>query len=176
MNRILCVLVYFSFSVVLFSTITSGCTNRGSAVFVSTEGKFSVAFPGKPDLIKTELNTILGKIEIIIYRVFDNGQKKIFEVSHFNYPKQISLSNEQAILDGAIEGAVKQIRGKIIKKTKIDNSFFKGVEVQATIDRGFYLGRFAILDNRVYQVYAMSEKSRPDSSMEGFINSFKLNK
>src|SRR4051812_819503 len=80
--------------------------------FVSQDGRFSVQFPGTPKAVSQTMPTKLGNLDAKVFML--ESREGFFMVAYIDYPKEaLARSRPDDLLDGAREGALMNVKGKL---------------------------------------------------------------
>ncbi len=145
--------------------------------FQSKEGGFSVLLPGAPVEEKQAVQTELGPIEV---RTFTFGLKEnvgAYVVSFNDYPVElVKQSDPQKMLDGARDGAVRTVKGRLLSEKKITLDGAPGRELRIEAPGTLVIqSRIYLVKNRLYQILAVTQKEKAaDAEITKFRDSFKL--
>lgn len=125
-------------------------------LYRSEEGRFSVLFPGEPKKNIKLLNTIAGKIDLVMYTA--GSKKSGFVVGYADYPEEAVKDPEpQKMLDGARDGALSNVRGELVDETVLDFQGYPARELEIDVPRrGTVRARLIIVGNRLYQMMVIS--------------------
>jgi hypothetical protein len=116
---------------------------------------FQVAMPGEPKLLEQDIMGL--KLKMWIYEAGDGGYAvALTDIGKFP-------ENEiETRLDGARDGAVKNVNGKLIKETKIMlDKKYPGRQIDVSLPAqgdAMIRQRFYIVDGRLYQVMSIGKK------------------
>jgi hypothetical protein len=141
--------------------------------FTSREGRFSVLFPGKP--VHSEVrqpNETPGHV----YGVTTRPAGGLF-VGYYEYPVVPNVRRDVTReLDGARDGAIRNIQGTLESEKKISLNGNQGHEFVASTPMGVRLrARFYFVGNRLYTVLVTGNREEVDSpNTAKFLESFKL--
>jgi hypothetical protein len=150
-----------------------------SQEFKSEAGKFSVM---TPVALKEQTQTMDMKVGKIVSHMFLGNFGGIgYGVGYSDYPEEaVRKSDPEKILDGARNGAVSNVNGKLVMETKITLEGNPGREliVDAKSTQGEDLtikSRLFLVKNRLYVVMAAAKKGKVAfSELDKFLQSFKL--
>lgn len=122
----------------------------------SEEGRFTVLLPGEPTRSTQTLNTPAGKIDLVMFQA--GSKKSGFVVGYCDYPQEVIDESEPAkMLDGARDGAVKNVGGELIDETELDFHGYAGREVEIEVPgKATIRTRLILIDNRLYQIMVVS--------------------
>lgn len=145
--------------------------------FESKEGRFTAQFPMSPQTETMPTPTAIGNIDQKMFTVTKGDA--YYAVAIADYPEELVKQGDTAgMLDGARDGAVANVSGKLAKEEQIEVEGYPGRKIQviATV-QGVSLELDAVLclaGNRLYQsIVARPSGSVPDAEVERFINSMK---
>ena len=142
----------------------------------SNKGRFSVSMPGKPVQQTQKISTGVGSIDMHMFIVEKSNIAYI--VAYSDYPGEIiQHSDPDDLLDGAKNGAMQNIDGKITKEEQIAYGEAPAVELYFSAKGGKGKGQAVIVlsGNRLYQALAVgSNLLYPDKTVKKFIDSFAI--
>ena len=161
------------------------CTGLGRADdskvqdFTSKEGKFSVAFPGKPKEATKDADSAAGKLSFTRF-TYEDGDTGLL-VIYCDYPPKLRKEKgAEKILDDARDGCVEKAKGKLTdeKKRTIGKDKEPGRELLIQLpDEGkpYFRSRMYLVGDRLYQVIVVGpEKYATGKDADAFLDSFKL--
>lgn len=161
---------------ILFVGLVAGCERFRWKEFSSAEGGFSALFPSTPAEHSQKINTQAGAIELHLIGAEQSGRE--YMVAYNDYPQTlIETSHPGKVLDGARDGAVGNLRGRLLKETQISLEQYPGRELTIRVPDGGRLmqTRIYIVKNRLYQVGVVTSEEAAGSKETGkFLDSFKL--
>lgn len=168
-------------------TENSKLTDFSKNIFIeSKDGHFSIALPKgfvEADEEILPIQTEMGEIETVNYTSFSDTAAAMIGTSQ--YPDALLVfirGKEKDVLEGAQEGALKNVNGVVIseKELQVDNFPAKSIDFTAEADDQPLFGRalFVLADSRLYHVlYITSSREEITSeSTTNFFNSFKISK
>jgi hypothetical protein len=143
---------------------------------------FKAAFPNKPEVVKNDVDSKVGKIETTTYNC--EGEDFLILLSESIYPseliKKLDGTGIQGILDGAKNGAVKnietQLGGKFVLST--DEKFlfkdkYSAAKFGGVIDDVALETLCIVKDNHFFIVMVIGN-TKSEVALQ-FVNSFQLN-
>lgn len=151
-------------------------------LYSSADGGFMVAFPTgypSPQADSSEVPTQIGALTMHTFLTEQAGAACM--VAYSDYPESaFEGANVKALLDSARNGALNNVRGKLIKQKKISinghpglSVYFRGKSGSTTI-----FGRFDyyIVAPRLYQIgfMALSQKEVDKPAVKAYFSSFQL--
>ncbi len=143
--------------------------------FVSKAGRFSVAATGTPRFTKESVPTAAGPITMNTY-MFQAGAC-VQGAIYADYPPAVlQKASKSAMLDGARDGAVRNVNGTLVNEREIAYLKHPGRELRIDIgNRLWLLGRIFLVGNRLYQVTVIGPKDQfPEEEAKKFLQSFAL--
>ena len=146
--------------------------------FSSQEGKFTAQFPSAPNKEVTQAPSPIGPIDSVI--IAAQLGEAMFGVSYADYPDKILKDFKlDAGLDGARNGAINNIGGKLVKEEQITFAGQKARAFEATATaEGMnlrYESRLFFVSPRLYQLIVVS-KAEDKVPSQKFFDSFELKK
>lgn len=150
--------------------------------YTSRAGGFAVAFPNgypNPRVDSSEVSTQIGSLTM--YTFLTEQASSACMVAYSDYPEEaFEGANMKALLDSARNGALNNVRGKLIRQKKISingnpglSVYFRGKSGATTI-----YGRFDyyIVTPRLYQIgfMALSQKEVDARNVKTYFSSFRL--
>jgi hypothetical protein len=152
----------------------------GWTIYNSPAGRYSVLFPGKPELSTDQSRAHTGEKLTQYFAICtdpDAGSDVVYNVTYFDLAPQMSYS-----FDEARDGYVKAVNGTLQSEKNIQFSGYPGRELKATTNssgKDFNLvTRIILVEKRVYMVQFISTKSydaaRAAEKSAAFFNSFRL--
>jgi hypothetical protein len=154
----------------------------GWTTYNSPEGRYSVLFPGKPELSTEHAPAHTGEMLTQYFAICtdpDAGSDVVYNVAYFDLAPEMAYS-----FDEARDGYVKAVNGTLQSEKTIQFSGYPGRELKATANsqgKDFNLmARMILVEKRVYMVQFISTKSydaaRAAEKSAVFFNSFTLTK
>jgi hypothetical protein len=144
----------------------------------SREGHFFCVMPGSPKAEVQNVSTMVGNLALHAYTVELDDAAYI--VGYTDYPESLVRNADvQAMLDGARDGAISNVGGRLVGERQIRLQGNPGREVwlEATVEGQTALAqlRVYLVGTRLYQTLVAGPKeSFSKSDAEKFLNSFIL--
>ena len=147
--------------------------------FSSVSGGFSILTPGTPIEKQLMQETPMGKIFVTTFRI--NSKSSSYFIGYNDYPDDfIRRSNINGLLDGARDGSIGNLNGRLLTQHNISVNGYPGREYVAefmfkkpgdsTVKTRAYL-----VNNRLFQISVMSIKGEVSVAQQNkFLNSFTL--
>jgi hypothetical protein len=156
--------------------LLGGCQRATWREFSSKEGRFSVLVPGTLSEQTQNLTTQAGAIDLHFFVVEQDGFQYL--VSYNDYPDaMVREANADKVLDGARDGVVANVQGRLLNEAKVWLADYPGRELRIKIPEGRQAMRTRLyfVGNRLYQVGVLSAEDGAAAEEIGkFLNSFKL--
>src|SRR4051794_4724582 len=147
--------------------------------FKPKNGKFTVKMPEKPKTLPTQDITYPGgksKLNMFILEV--DGGKGAYMVAYNDFPAELITDDvADAALDGAQEGAVKNVKGKLLSSKKITlQKKYPGRDFTFEVANiGQARARVYLVEGRLYQTAVFgSEDLVKSADTKTFLDSFKV--
>ena len=164
----------------LIAMLLSACGGNQPQAYVSEEGGFQIMTPLPLEESTQSVDSELGPIEVHFFMA--ELSNRAYMVGYSDYPEDfIAQSDPQVLLDGARDGAVGNINGKLVSEFKIslaDQYPGRELVVTALLDEdteGTLKGRMYLVNNRLYQIMVVAPSGDMSTqAMDDFINSFTL--
>jgi hypothetical protein len=143
--------------------------------FRSNEGRFTVLMPGEPKSEDQSADTSVGNVKMFI---FTAGSTKVgCVVSYADYPEQlINATDPQKVLDVARNGAISNVKGRLVRENKFD---FHGLPARDVViempNKIFVTTRLILAGPRFYQLMLIAPKDNShEQDIAKFFDSFKI--
>lgn len=152
--------------------------------FLYKNQQMSIEFPQEPNITAQSVPTAVGDIEMKIASFeskneADSNLAYVFIAS--DYPDSLINSGKKELLPqffrASVDGAVKNVNGKLISEKEISIEGFPGREVNVDYGNGQAIISFRmyLVHNRAYFIQTLSEKEKAaNKDAVRFMNSFKL--
>jgi hypothetical protein len=143
--------------------------------FRSSEGAFNILMPGTPKTQNQTLETPVGKVPMTMY--MSGSGSAGCAVAFADYPQQIIDSTDpQKLLEGAKNGAISNVNGKLVSETKVS---FNGLPARDVVievpGKAFITARFILAGPRFYELMLIAPKAKGhEQDISQFFNSFKI--
>ncbi|CAG0934853.1 hypothetical protein TFLX_03709 [Thermoflexales bacterium] len=151
------------------NTPASGGSGTATSVdewqrFSSTEGGFSILLPARPKEQRQPVNTAAGSVEAIMYIAEVKGTA--FGAGYSDFPTSALEADSQAVLEGARDGAAKNINGTVLDEKPIELAGYPGLEIVIEMPAGaavpggaMYRAQLYLVGQRLYQVIYVALKA-----------------
>jgi hypothetical protein len=152
----------------------------GWTTYISPAGRYSVFFPGKPELTTDQAPAHTGENLTQYFAICtdpDAGSDVVYNVAYFDLGPKMAYSFDQAR-----DGYVKAVNGTLQSEKTIQFHGFPGRELKATANssgKDFNLtARLILVEKRVYMVQfiytKLHDSTRAAEKSATFFNSFAL--
>jgi len=138
-------------------------------------GVFTCEMPGEPKRTSQKVPTPAGTIDVVAYML--EVTSGAYVVSATPIPRNAPAVSTQQRLDGARDGAVKNVNGTLIseKQIKLDNN--PGRELLVKGPQGVFMHqRMFLINNQLVQAVAVSQTKAESADITHFFNSLKLSR
>lgn len=167
------VLLLLAMSAVLLAACSTSAPVEN---YVSEDGKFSVAFPGTPEVTNESVPTAAGNIELYNF-LYEQSATMAYMVSYSDFPSDlVAQSNVTDLLAGSKEGQLGTLSGAVTdeeKEVKVGEN--PGIWFKAHDASLYVVAKNFMVGNRLYQVVMMRDGSYPsDEDQAAFFDSFEL--
>ncbi len=147
--------------------------------FDCPEAACTMQFPSKPTKEVREIKTVLGKQKLAIYAVELEQGRLAYLFSFTDYPPGFGkLATPEKALDGAREGMLKAVSGKLVREEKIKIDGFPGryLVYSGQQDNQTYTGnaKVYLVGDRLYQLQVLGFPGAfNQANADKFFKSFK---
>lgn len=153
-------------------------TEQKSDKYYSSDGKYSISFPGIPKSENIEIDTAKGKI-VMHQSIFSNS-KMDCAINYFDDPEEI-ISEEKINnqLISSRDGSIKNVNGVLVESKFFNfvspsKSKSHGIDFTVKIDNSnLCFSRIIRIKNRIYHLMVLPKNIEASkTNIENFINSF----
>ena len=142
--------------------------------YVSSEGHFSVAFPGSPTHTSKPLKLSDTESATLHQYQFTEGGL-IYIVTYNDFPQSLTSGAPLDILASVRDGTLESDKTSLLRDDVID---LNGVPGRAYAylqkDRSTFVARNFLKGQRLYQIVVIVGENSPPSSADEFLNSFRI--
>lgn len=148
----------------------------------SSDGAYSVSFPGKPNEKSQSSNTAAGKITYVLVSYEANAGKRAYLSSSTMYNVSPKNFNVQKGLDGARNGAASSTKATVSRETKISFKGAPGREFYMSMPNGTKAKERIFIVNKgkgpvLYQVLVVDTEGKIDvPETDQFLKSLQIKK
>ncbi|RYZ42554.1 MAG: hypothetical protein EOO71_07470 [Myxococcaceae bacterium] len=146
------------------------------AVVQSTEGGFSVAFPGPVTEERRVQPTDVGEVTLHTFIAARTAEDTAYYVSYTDFPPAaVAQVDPRDVVNRASQGALEALgaTGISAKPVQMDGGF-PGQEVGGLSGPRRLRGRFFMVGPRLYQQLLLHPDGRPPKDADRFFDSFRL--
>ncbi len=164
------------------SRFTSGQKNTPPPIawqpFTSGAGGFTISMPDEQKSDVLPMNTPVGVIDLHLFTV--DLDDSAYIVGYSDYPESlVRNSSADVMLDGARDGAVANVGGKLLNERRLTLQGYPGrelwIEAEAGGQPGLVQARIYLVGRRLYQVLVAGSTTQfSESDAEFFLDSFEL--
>ncbi|HTE18315.1 MAG TPA: hypothetical protein VK689_08030 [Armatimonadota bacterium] len=153
----------------------AGAAQNDWKEFSSTEGRFRVLLPGKPEMQKQSVDTALGPQDLYMHRAVA-GPLSYVVIYTDNPEAALKERGGDQFLDDVRDGFIRSIRGKLLTEKKATLDSNTGNELLVEAPNGInVVSRLCLVKNRLYQLIAIGPKEESAApEVTWFFDSFKL--
>ncbi|MBR9913781.1 MAG: hypothetical protein GYB32_02970 [Algicola sp.] len=149
--------------------------------YKSEDLAFLAYFPQEPTRTVQQVETVVGTLDMhmVMYTPTVEDANAVYSIIKSDYPESqfenADDSYNSSVLDGAVNGAVNNVNGKLVFDNKISLNGFPGRSVKIEMEGGFIYIRAYLVQNTMYisQVICYTDKDNNDS-IARFLNSFDI--
>lgn len=153
--------------------------------FLYETAAYSIAFPAKPQESSKQIPSNLGELTLFIKAYEpDPGAKDlnyVYMVMESDYPDSLVQSSNAEVLDkfyrAAIDGAVKNTNGTLLKETKIQIGSYPARTIEIDFNKGMAIIKMTMIlkENKFIMIQTITDpKKYPNASSDNFFTSFTL--
>jgi hypothetical protein len=136
-----------------------------------TDG-FAASFPSQPKMEKQNVATAAGSLDFHTYTSEDNTAALIAAVC--NYGENAAGKDPDVILDGAKNGAVQNIKGRLVSEKKIMMGEHHGIAFEGQNESAHISARIYMVGTTLYQMIVALPLKADYADIGRFLDSFQL--
>ena len=171
----------FIYSFFLFLICSSFTVAQDWIDYKSEDLAFIAEFPSEPTRTLEKVNTAVGELDMhmIMYAPTSGDDNAVYSVIKSDYPesqfKDADDEYNSKVLDGAVNGAVTNVNGKLLYDNKITFNGYPGRDFKVEISGAFLYIKAYLVNNTMYitQVICMSVNDK-NTSIKRFFDSFDI--
>ncbi|APG64453.1 hypothetical protein LPB136_03340 [Tenacibaculum todarodis] len=138
-------------------------------------------FPETPKKSIQKVETAVGTLDMhmIMHSPTSGDDNAVYSLIRSDYPKEqfesaTSVTNSK-VLDGAVNGAVNNVKGKLVFDNKINFNGYPGRNIKILIDGGFIYIKAILVENSMYIVQVICLTANDENkSINRFMDSFDI--
>lgn len=148
--------------------------------FKSEEFNFTADFPTAPEKTVQKVPTAVGDIDMNMFMSNAGGTNNLFySVISSNYPKEqfenATDDYNNSVLDGAVNGAVSNVRGELVFDNKVTFNGYPGRSFKIKITDNFIYIKAYLIKNTMMICQVICSKSNDENKeIKRFFDSFDL--
>ena len=139
---------------------TSASASAAPFLQTDADGKFSAEFPFTP--LREQKRDVVSGVELVTISYTTETAKDSVIVAYTDYPRTMQFKSAEA-LEGAAQGAAKNIGGVILSKTPTTFMGHPAIDIVVKNPQATANARLVLRDHRLYMVLGISEAGRPAS-------------
>lgn len=149
--------------------------------YKSEDLAFIATFPEEPKRTVQKVSTAVGELDMhmIMHAPASGDDNAVYSVIRSDYPeeqfKDADDEYNSNVLDGAVEGAVKNVQGKLVFDNKVKFNGYPGRSIKIQMQGGFIYINAYLVENSMFitQVICL-EANDKNASIQRFFNSFDI--
>jgi hypothetical protein len=142
---------------------------------------FVAYYPKEPERTVQKVSTEVGELDMhmIMYAPDSGDDNAAYSVIRSDYPEdQFTDADDEynnTVLDGAVEGAVSNVQGKLVFDNKVKFNGYPGRSIKIEINGGFiYINAYLVVNSMfITQVICLTANDG-NTAIERFLNSFEI--
>ncbi len=170
----------------LFFLLATAVSAQSDSWVLFKTAAFSAEFPKQPATEATKVNSAIGELKLDMYTYdasesSDNDANYVYMVMSTEYPDSLVNSDDTDrlpdIFRGGIDGAVNNVKGKLLSEKIIEIDGFPGREIKIDFKDGLAVitVRLYLVKNKMYMVQVITATENDmNKASQKFLNSFKL--
>jgi hypothetical protein len=168
----------FSLTFVVLALVAGTASADEWKEFVSKTGRCAVTMAGTPTETKQTFDTDAGPVEATLYMLEADNGFVAYLMGFNDFPAElVAKSDPQTMLDGARDGAVRNVGGKLIEEKKISIEGHPGRYLKVSAEDNLVFARVYLVKNRLYQALVVfPTKTLRQGDVDKFLTSFRLTK
>jgi hypothetical protein len=159
--------------------LAAACALQGAdKPFVSDAGGFRLKMPAAPKEQTQKIQTPIGPIDLHMYLI-DKGDMA-YLATYSDYPEEVAKQDPKQLLDGVVDGSIKNSKGELITSKDINIGGFPGREYDYNIpipggQTGIGRSRVYLVNTRLYQIVYIGAKAKGiPKAADDYLKSFEL--
>jgi hypothetical protein len=146
----------------------------GWVEYMSENGKFSVHFPKKPEVVEKKVEIPNG--DPINLNEFKAEKDAAFSVSYLDLPKKWKIFSSNTLLKGAMNVVLEHMPGtELLDKKIVKHKNYPAMDFRMKDSANEIEGRLILVGNTLYRLMVVYHPDTPrDLQHETFVNSFDL--
>ena len=148
--------------------------------FKSEEFNFIVDFPAVPEESVQKVPTAVGELDMNMFMLTrETGDNVVYSVISSSYPKEQFInateSYNNSVLDGAVNGAVKNVNGKLVFDNKVVFNGYPGRSFKISYQGAFlYINAYLVENTMMICQVICYEAKDGNEGIKKFFDSFDI--
>ncbi len=138
-------------------------------------------FPQTPKITIQKVETAVGTLDMhmVMHSPTSGDDNAIYSLIRSDYPKEqfenTTSEGNDKVLDGAVNGAVNNVKGKLVFDNKINFNGYPGRSIKILITGGFIYINAILVENSMYIVQVICLTANDENkSINRFMDSFDI--
>jgi hypothetical protein len=143
--------------------------------FASREGRFKILLPAAPKTYDLDTESDFGKG--VLHMNVSHSGKSLYGANYSDFPAEIKKASLKEIYNSSRDGAVANLKGKLVSEKDIKLGKYPGREVRIDVAGGkqLFRARIYLVEQRLYQVVVLGTPEIATSKeTDKFMDSFHL--
>ena len=165
---------HFAGFLLIFAGVLAFCQNSEWKEYTYAADNFAVTAPAKPESQNQAIDTAVGQVQAHNYFI-NLGDNAGVLISVTDFGKDKAISPRQA-LQGAKNGSLKSINGKLISEKEISLQNYAGLEFEMEAAAYRAWARYYIVEGKLVAMMSVAPQGKPFASETGrLFESLRLN-
>lgn len=169
------------FLIVAFLVVTNSVLAQEWIKYKSDDLAFIAMYPDTPERTVQKIPTAVGELDMymIMYAPTSGDDNAVYSIIRSDYPedqfKEATDETNNTVLNGAVNGAVENVKGTLIHDKKITLNGFPGRDIKIQIEQGYIYMNAYLVDNLMYITQVICEIDKDgNKSIKRFMDSFDI--
>ncbi|ARV08499.1 hypothetical protein BTO05_02130 [Winogradskyella sp. PC-19] len=149
--------------------------------YKSDDLEFIAMYPKEPKRTVQKIPTAVGELDMhmVMYSPAFGDVNAVYSVIRSDYPKDqfedVTSEYNNSVLDGAVNGAVNNVKGTLVYDKKISLNGYPGREIKIQIDQGYIYMNAYLVENIMYISQVICEIGNDgNKNIKRFMDSFDI--
>ncbi len=165
---------------VLFLSINA-VTAQNWEKYKAEDLEFIAYYPETPERTVQKVATAVGELDMhmIMYSPKNGDDNALYSIIRSDYPKEQFKDADDdynaTVLDGAVNGAVSNVQGKLVFDNVVKFNGYPGRSIKIAMQGGFIYINAYLVENSMFisQVICLTNKDK-NKSIQRFLDSFEI--
>ncbi|MFY7653033.1 MAG: hypothetical protein ACOVQE_10030 [Chitinophagaceae bacterium] len=174
---------YINLIVIVLSVLCNLHAQETSTTYLHSTNEYAISFPYEPVKSIQKIPSAVGELTMTIF-MYENKNTEfdknlVYMIMESDYPDSLINSNKKENLAGffrgAINGAVRNSNGKLLKETEVMYNNFPGRTIEIDYGNGMAIIKLTMVlrYNKAIMVQTIAETEHsPNKMADAFLNSF----